>query len=93
MPDELIEQLESLGLILLTPWQTWWDESREEYRFHCDLLLPPGALVKLEALPEGGWFQCAAQEARIYSRDKWTKVHLAMSWEHRDGPFVKGESE
>lgn len=91
MPEELIEQLESLGLILLTPWQTWWDESRKEYRFHCDLLLPPGALVRLEALSPD--IAGPDREAEIYSRDKWTKVHLAMSWEHRDAPFVEGEPE
>jgi hypothetical protein len=89
IPEELIEQLKQLGVILLTKWQTWRDEGREEYKFHCDLLLAPGAFVTLEAgtcLGEQHWL--IIQDAnKIRDASKWTKVHIALSWEHRDKPF------
>lgn len=83
MPEELINQLKQLGVILLTKWQSWYAEGRDENRFHCDLLLAPGAFITVEA----GTYLDEAYWLIVQDQDKWAKVHIDLSWEFRDEPF------
>jgi len=87
VPRELTNQLKQLGVILLTKWQEWRVPGRNENKFHCDLLLSPGAWVTVEAGTSLG------EEHFLIVQDpkKWTKVHISLSWEHRDEPFERGQ--
>ena len=74
---------------LLTRWQEWRDSRREEHKFHCDLILAPGEFVEIHT-------RRSATSTRAYrqvigSRHRFTKVHLAASWEHRNTEFVEEE--
>lgn len=66
---------------LLTEWLAWWEEGRKEHKFHCDLLLAPGEWVAID--DSSGHIQT------IGSAEKFTKVHLAASWEHRSTEFIE----
>lgn len=83
MSEELINQLKQLGVILLTKWQTWYAKGRDENKFHCDLLLAPGAFVVVIAEGESG----PPLIQQIQHIGKWAKVHIDLSWELRDEPF------
>jgi len=68
---------------LLTRWQQWWVAGREEFKFHCDLLLAPGEWVQI--------YDSAGRCQGIGNETMFTKVHLTASWEHRPTEFVEGE--
>ena len=68
---------------LLTKWQTWRVEGREENKFHNDMLLAPEEFIMIQG-PNG-------LQQVIGSPILYTKVHLAASWEHRDTEFVETE--
>lgn len=74
---------------LLTKWLTWRATSREEQKFHCDLLLAPGEFV--EIYTQRTTTNTSAYSQVIGSRTMFTKVHLAASWECRDTEFVEEE--
>lgn len=83
--EKLNESLKHLKVILLTRWQKWFVPGREEHKFRCDLLLSPGAWVTVEA----GTYAGEEHFLIVQDPEKWTKVHIALSWEHRDTPFVE----
>ena len=68
---------------LLTNWSEWFDKGRQEYKFHCDLLLGPGEKITIETSD--------GHKQVIASSGGFTKVHLAASWEHRPTEFVGKE--
>lgn len=76
---------------LLTKWQNWWVRGREEQKFHCDLLLAPGEFVVIYT--QQTTTSTSAYSQTIGSKNEFTKVHLAASWEHRETEFVEGECE
>lgn len=67
---------------LLTPWQTWWSEGRNEYRFHCDILLDPGEVITITS--NNHVLNIGHPNALDFA-----KVHLAASWEFRETEFVE----
>ena len=83
---------------LLTPWQEWWDRGREENKFHCDLILEEGEFIVIIASgardPLTG---CLTGRMEVQAigppPGQYTKVHLAVSWEHRDSLFVEEGNE
>lgn len=85
LKEKLNESLKNLKVILLTRWQKWFVPGREEHKFHCDLLLSPGAWVTVEA----GTYAGEEHFLIVQNPEQWTKVHIALSWECRDTPFVE----
>lgn len=76
---------------LLTPWQTWWKPQRKEMAFHCDLILEPGDFIIIisSSAPQGRDVGYEKMEVIAPPPGKYSKVHLAASWEHRDSLFVE----
>ena len=72
---------------LLTDWMTWWDNSRKENKFHCDLILEPGDLIFIRSVDVKG-----DGEAKLITPPpgEYAKVHLSASWEFRSTEFVEG---